>query len=170
MKRTAYIDVSVLANADVIKGQREELDGCQRELRVLSAGIDSYPTQVKRLQSRVELLKKGEDVSIPLKFEASFTTDTNQQKEELERFNRAKEDVQKQIEDRIKNNERLFGEAEKTLKKYEAEHSPRHELELKRIAELIKLEKDLRKDLSRYVKAEVEDLDLEMKEKEMIWY
>lgn len=134
------IEKKKLADMNLIKGLRWEVQAIQKELRPLQAGIDGYPMQIDRLTKDIKLLE-NKDFSVALDFKVHTTvTDAPESLEiERERFQAAQETAQQEITDLKAQNLREIVRVRKQLDTHRQERFARHEKEKKRILELEEL-------------------------------
>jgi len=147
-----FIEKSKLVDMDLIKGLGWELEGVQKELRGLQAGVGGYPMEINRLTNEIKLLEK-KDFTVPLDFEVTteVTDDLERLENERNRFLEAQERAQKKISELKAQNQREIERVKSALNTYKTERLARHEKEKERIEVLLEREKELIGRLSCYV-------------------
>jgi len=134
------IEKSKLADMNLIKGLRWEVNAIQKELHSLQAGIGGYDMEVKRLLNEIQLLENREFTE-PLDFEVTSEVSDNPKylENERKRFLEAQEIAQKRISEYKAQNQREIERVQSALDTHRQERFARHEKEKKRIIELEEL-------------------------------
>jgi len=144
------IEKSKLADMNLIKGLRWEVNAIQKELRPLQAGIGGYDMEINRLTNEIQLLE-NKDFSVALDFKVHTTVTDDPESLEIERkrFQATQETAQQEISDLKAENLREIERVISALDTYRTERFARHEKEKERIFEL--------KELLRVVQARMNE-------------
>jgi len=147
-----YIEKSKLVDMDLIKGLRWELEGVQKELRGLQAGVGGYPMEIDRLTNEIPLLE-NKSFTAPIDFEVTteITDDKKLLENERKRFFEAQKLAQQKIGELKARNLRDILHIKNQLDAYKTERLARHEKEKDRIEELLEKKKELIDRLDGYV-------------------
>jgi len=134
------IEKSKLADMNLIKGLRWEVQAIQKELRPLQAGIGGYDMEIDRLTKEIQLLENREFTE-PLDFEVTSEVSDNPKylENERKRFLEAQEIAQQRIAEYKAQNQREIERVQSALDTHRQERFARHEKEQKRIIELEEL-------------------------------
>ena len=134
------IEKSKLADMNLIKGFRWEVEAIQKELRPLQAAIDGYPMEIDRLTNEIKLLQ-SKTFTAPLDFQVDTMVgdDPTLLENERKRFLEAQEIAQQKISELKAQNQREIARVQSALDTHRQERFARHEKEKKRIIELEEL-------------------------------
>jgi len=134
------IEKSKLADMNLIKGFRWEVEAIQKELRPLQAAIDGYPMEVTRLTKEIQQLE-SKTFTVPLECVLSSEVSDDPELLETERrwLREAQESAQQKISDLKAENQREIDRVKSALDTHRQERFARHEKEKKRIIELEEL-------------------------------
>jgi len=156
------IEKSKLADMNLIKGLRWEVEAIQKELRPLQAGIDGYPMQIDRLTNDIKLLE-NKDFSVALDFQVSTEVTDNPKSLETERkrFIKVQEIAQQQISELKAQNLREIERVKSQMDTYRTERFARHEKEQKRIIELEELLEVVLARMNQFVIIDVRPLSVQ---------
>jgi len=152
-----YMEKSKLADMDLVKGLRWELEGIQKELRGLQAGVGGFPMEIDRLTKEIQLLEKKSFTS-PIDFQITteISDDPKLLENERKRFFEAQKSAQQRISELKDQNIREIERVKSALDTYREARFPRHEKEKERIEELLEKEKELIDRLDGYVVLDVQ--------------
>ncbi len=131
------IEKSKLADMNLIKGFRWEVEAIQKELRPLQAASGGYDMEVTRLTKEIQLLENREFTE-PLDFEVTseVSDDPKYLENERKRFLEAQEIAQQRISEYKAQNQREIERVKSALNTHRQERFARDEKEKKRIIEL----------------------------------
>jgi len=146
------IEKSKLADTNLIKGFRWEVEAIQKELRPLQAGIGGYDMERNRLTNEIQLLE-NKSFTAPVDFQVSteVSDDPKLLENERERFLEAQEIAQQKISELKAQNQREIERVKSALDTHRQERFARHETEKKRIIELEELLKVVLARMNQFV-------------------